>query len=262
MIVLKDIVIIFLITIIALLIFFIKKKKIKSFFSKKIESVNLDLVSPIFNLKKITNNLSGPNEDVIIKSFCINSNNKIVGMTSDYEAWIISALSKKSINIFEFGTCSGKTTYLMALNSPETSKIFTLTLDPKKALSLNFQKEDNKVSFKNMINESIYEKFLFSGTNEEKKIKVILKNSLEFDEKIYQNFFDLIFIDGGHTYSVVKNDSEKAFKMIKNNGIILWHDYVPGKESAKNIVKYINEISKIKKISHINNTSLCFYKKI
>ena len=50
--------------------------------------------------------------------------------------------------------------------------------------------------------------------------------------------------------------------MIKNNGIILWHDYVPGKESAKNIVKYINEISKIKKISHINNTSLCFYKKI
>ena len=182
-------------------------------------------------------------------------------MTSDYEAWIISVLSKKSKNIFEFGTCSGKTTYLMALNSSDTSKIITLTLNPKEVSNLTIQKEDNKVSFKNMISESIYEKFLFSGTNEEKKIKVIFKNSLEFDENIYRNFFDLIFIDGGHTYSVVKNDSEKAFEMIKKDGIILWHDYVPGKESAKNIVNYINEISKRKDISHINNTSLCFYRK-
>ena len=48
--------------------------------------------------------------------------------------------------------------------------------------------------------------------------------------------------------------------MIKPNGIILWHDYVPGKESAKDVVRYINEISKIKKIKKIKNTSLCFFK--
>ena len=51
-------------------------------------------------------------------------------MTSDYEAWIISTLSKVSKNIFEFGTCSGKTTYLMALNSSEDTKITTITLNP------------------------------------------------------------------------------------------------------------------------------------
>ena len=70
---------------------------------------------------------------------------------------------------------------------------------------------------------------------------------------------DLIFIDGGHTHSIVKNDSEKSFEMLNPNGIILWHDYVPGKRSAKDVVKYINEISNHKTIYKIKNTSLCIF---
>ena len=50
--------------------------------------------------------------------------------------------------------------------------------------------------------------------------------------------------------------------MLKSNGIIIWHDYVPGKKSSKDIVKYLNKISKDKKIYQIKNTSMCFYKKI
>ena len=48
--------------------------------------------------------------------------------------------------------------------------------------------------------------------------------------------------------------------MVNKNGIILWHDYVPGKRSAKNVVNYLNEISKEKKILNIKNTSLCVFK--
>ena len=48
--------------------------------------------------------------------------------------------------------------------------------------------------------------------------------------------------------------------MLKQNGIILWHDFVPGKESAKNVVKYIHKISEKKNIFHIKNTSLCYYR--
>jgi hypothetical protein len=47
--------------------------------------------------------------------------------------------------------------------------------------------------------------------------------------------------------------------MLNSNGIILWHDYVPGKRSAEDVVKYINEISKQKKIYKIKNTSLCVF---
>ena len=143
------------------------------------------------------------------------------------------------------------------INISELDKVFD-----EKSISKNLNKEntDNKISFRNIINESIYEKFLFSGTDVENKINIIFEDSINFDESKYLNRFDLIFIDGGHTYSIVKNDTEKSFKMINKNGIILWHDYVPGKQSAKNVVNYLNEISKEKNILNIRNTSLCVFR--
>jgi len=120
--------------------------------------------------------------------------------------------------------------------------------------------DDNDVSFRNIKNESIYNKFLFSNSDVEQKIDIIFQNSLEFNEKRFEKKMDLIFIDGGHTYSVVKNDTEKAFKMLNSDGIILWHDYVPGKRSSRDVVKYIDEISKNVTIQNIKNTSICYYK--
>jgi len=242
-------------------IFFLYKKKIKNFvFKSKIKKIDITDIHKIFNLKEISKNLKGPKKDVIIKSFSITPNNKVVGMTSDQEAWIISSLSKISKNIFEFGTCSGKTTYLMGLNSNVDTKITSITLSKNNVSDVSKKKEDNDVSFRNIINESIYSKFLFSGEEVENKIKVIFQNSLEFNHQEYIGKMDLIFIDGGHTYSVVKNDSEKSFDMLSKNGIILWHDYVPGKQSAKDVVKYIHEISKNKKIFSINGTTLAYFK--
>ena len=242
-------------------IFFLYKKKIKNFvFKSKIKKINITDIHEIFNLKEISKNLKGPKKDVIIQSFSITPNNKVVGMTSDHEAWIISSLSKISKNIFEFGTCSGKTTYLMGLNSNADTKIISVTLSKNNVSDVSKKKEDNEVSFRNIINESIYSKFLFSGEEVENKIKVIFQNSLEFNHQEYIGKMDLIFIDGGHTYSVVKNDSEKSFDMLSKNGIILWHDYVPGKQSAKDVVQYIHEISKNKKIFSINGTTLAYFK--
>ena len=245
-----------------ILIYFLNKKKIRKFFYKSnIQIKDITKLHKYFELNNVSNNLKGPKKESIIKSFSITSENHIVGMTSDYEAWILSTLSKTSKNIFEFGTCSGKTTYLMALNSSEDAKIISLTLDPNYDPDLIRDNQDSKVSYRNIINESIYDKFLFSGTDVENKIKVIFENSLEFDHNILKNKIDLVFIDGGHTYSIVKNDTEKSFDMLKSKGVIIWHDYVPGKKSSNDIVKYLNQISKDKKIYQIKNTSMCFFQK-
>ena len=238
----------------------LNKKKIKNFFNKKrIQEIDITDVHKIFHLKEISKNLKGPKEDVIIKSFSITPSNNIVGMTSDYEAWIISSLSKISKKIFEFGTCSGKTTYLMGLNSSDDTRIVSITLNPDDLDNVIKKDKDNKISFRNIIQESVYDKFLFSDKEVEKKIKIIFQNSLDLEHNKYKNEMDLIFIDGGHTYSVVKNDSEKSFEMLNPNGIILWHDYVPGKKSAKDVVKYLNEISNHKTIYKIKNTSICIF---
>ena len=253
-------IIIFLLILNFSLLYLLYKKKIKNFFNKtKIHEIDISDVHKIFYLKEISKNLKGPKKDVIIQSFSITPSNNIVGMTSDYEAWIISSLSKISKKIFEFGTCSGKTTYLMGLNSSDDTRIVSITLNPNDLDNVLKKDKDNKVSFRNIIQESVYEKFLFSEEDVEKKIKIIFQNSLNLEHNKYKNEMDLIFIDGGHTYSVVKNDSEKSFEMLNSNGIILWHDYVPGKRSAKDVVKYINEISNYKTIYKIKNTSLCIF---
>ena len=254
------IIIVILLTLNFSLIYFLNKKKIKKLFNKaRIKEIDIMDVHEIFHLKEISKILKGPKDDVIIKSFSITPSNNIVGMTSDYEAWIISSLSKISKKIFEFGTCSGKTTYLMGLNSSDDTKIVSITLNPDSLDNVKKKDKDNKISFRNIIHESVYEKFLFSGKEVEKKIKIIFQNSLNLEHDKYKNEMDLIFIDGGHTYSIVKSDSEKSFEMLSPRGIILWHDYVPGKKSARDVVKYINKISKQKKIYKIKNTSLCFF---
>ena len=251
----------FLILIIVIILYYYNKKKIRIFFKKKIKTVEIESVHEIFKPKKINDNLLGPSEDLIIKSFSVPESYKIVGMTTDYESWILSCLSKISNNIFEFGTCSGKNTYLMALNSNPEAKIVSLTLNPEQSKKLTLDKKDNNISIQNILKESNYEKFLFSGRKEEKKINIIFSDSREFDTKNYLKKFDLIFIDGGHTYSVVKNDSKKAFEILSDKGIIIWHDYVVGKESSKDICRFINELEKEKEINHIKNTSMCYYKK-
>ena len=237
----------FLIFLIFVIIFYYNRKELRIFFKKRIKSVDIENVHKIFEPIKISENLLGPSNNLIIQSFSIPSSYKVVGMTSDYESWILSCLSKVSDNIFEFGTCSGKNTMLMALNSKENSSIISLTLKQNESKKLDLDKKDNNISIRNILNESNYEKFLFSGKQIEKKIEVIFIDSRKLNTEKYLKKFDLIFIDGGHAYSIVKNDSEKAFKMLSSKGVIIWHDYVVGKESCKDVCKYINELEKKKK---------------
>ena len=67
-----------------ILIYLLNKKKIRKFFlQSKIKKVDISSVNKIFELNKISNNLSGPKKETIIKSFRISHKNNKVGMTSD-----------------------------------------------------------------------------------------------------------------------------------------------------------------------------------
>ena len=255
-----------LFTNIFVLLFFNRKKIRKIFYKSKIQSVDLDAVDEYFIPDVVDEKLKSPNKNMVVETFFVPNSWNVVGMTSDYEGWILSVLSKKSFNIFEFGTCSGKTTLLFALNSPVNSKIYTITLPPDQAqekIAETKNKKDNRISIKNAISESRYDNFMFSNKQEiQNKIKVIFQDSTKLSIAKFENIFDLIFIDGGHSYSCIKNDTEKAMKMIRQNGLIFWHDYSPGKKSNSDVCKFLNEIRDTYEIFHIKNTSLCFYKKI
>lgn len=242
-------------------ILYYRRKKIRRMFNKQnIKIVGVENIDEMFK-PNIKNNLKIPQEETFIKTFSIPVSYGVGGMTTDYESWILASLSKKAKNIFEFGTCSGKTTFLFGMNSVPEANIFTITLDPNDVGELKNQPNDNKTAARNIKNESIYNQFMFSGHEVEKKIKVIFQDSRNLDIKNFENQFDLIFIDGGHTYSCIKSDTEKALQMIRKNGIILWHDYANSKRSSKDVYKYLEEISKKISIESVEYTSFCFYRK-
>jgi len=59
-----------------------------------------------------------------------------------------------------------------------------------------------------------------------KNILYIEANSLKFDFSSLNQKYDLIFVDGDHSFEGVKSDTAKVFKLLKDeNSIIVWHDY-------------------------------------
>ena len=59
-------------------------------------------------------------------------------------------------------------------------------------------------------------------------------NSSSFDFKSLNKNFELIFIDGDHSYEMVKNDTEKIFSsLVHENTVVVWHDYAHSPEKIR-----------------------------
>lgn len=137
---------------------------------------------------------------------------------------------------FEFGTSDGRTTLNLAANSSEDSRICTLDLQ----------------------RERLGERF--HGTSYENKITQLLDDSTKFDYSPYFNSVDFIFIDAGHAYNYVLNDSLAALKLLRDGkGTIVWHDYSP---SWSGVVEALHELfftePKLSGMRHIEGTALVF----
>lgn len=197
----------------------------------------------------------------------------IMGSLSLLEKTIIASLASKEKNkkIFEFGTYLGSTTAIMALNSRNECKIYSIDL-PKKNNRKKYKKfsykEFDKIKLKyNTLIQSendaclqeVYENF---GTfyieslkfRMKKKIKLIKNDSFTYDFSKFKKSFDLVFIDGGHNTELVKKDTENAFKITKKGGIILWHDV--SSKIHTDVSSYLKSLNV--KINHINHTFLAY----
>lgn len=184
--------------------------------------------------------------------------NAVKGGTNDDEAWILSVLAKHSRDMFEFGTCTGKTAYLWARNSAPEAKVTTITLDPKTVDQYREDAGDMEVGRKHAVEESIFSRFYYTGTEVEHKITQLLGDSKALDETPHLGRFDLIFVDGSHAYSYVKSDTEKALRMLAPGGLLLWHDFRP---KIADVFRYLCELSRTLPLTHIRDTNLVLHRK-
>ncbi|MEI3807213.1 class I SAM-dependent methyltransferase [Agrobacterium radiobacter] len=60
------------------------------------------------------------------------------------------------------------------------------------------------------------------------RVTQMLMDSREFDTAAFgADFFDTVLIDGGHTADVVASDTEKALRVVRPGGFVMWHDFCP-----------------------------------
>ncbi len=158
----------------------------------------------------------------------------------------------KPRRIFEIGTFNGNTTLQMAVNSGNDCQIFTLHYDPAK-----LETPDSK--FKLAEGDKKYignQEMVFRSTPYENKINLLFGDSAQFDFYPYYGRMDFVFIDGSHAYDYVRNDTEQAFRMLGEKGVIIWDDY---DASWPDVIRYLNELAQQKEICWINGTSLCLH---
>lgn len=85
----------------------------------------------------------------------------------------------------------------------------------------------------------------------------ILHDSLSFDPSAYEGKIELGFIDGGHSLSHVRNDTEKMAVMAADRGIVFWHDY-GGLGEFLPLTRYLEDLSKSIPIYRIPEMSLAW----
>lgn len=180
-----------------------------------------------------------------------------VGGTTDKEAWILAVLAKRAKTLVEFGTCTGKTAWLWAVNSPPEARIVTLTLAPEEAAQ-QVSREDSTRATSDAIRESAFTRFLYSGTDVEGKVDQRFGDSKAFDETPLIDTADLIFVDGSHAYSYVRSDSAKAIAMCAPGGVVLWHDYDPGN---RDVYRALNELSRDIDLVNLADTTLVAWRR-
>ena len=97
-------------------------------------------------------------------------------------------------------------------------------------------------------------------------IKQIYANSFKFEFSTLNKKFDLIFVDGDHSYNAVKSDTANVFKLLRNeNSVIVWHDYGynPEKPRYSTIAGILDGLPEEARnyVYHVSNTMCAIYTK-
>jgi predicted O-methyltransferase YrrM len=136
--------------------------------------------------------------------------------------------------VMEIGTASGGTLFLLSRLSAINSTIISVSLPVNPYIEgINYKP---KIFFKS-----------FALNNQEMKIIKADSHKEETYNQVREilsgNKIDMLFIDGDHTYKGVKQDFQRYAPLVKENGIIAFHDIVevPNEEYVE-VNKFWNEV--------------------
>jgi len=162
--------------------------------------------------------------------------------------------------MFEFGTCTGRTAYLWARNSPPDAMVVTLTLEPGDLARYCREDGDADSDVQHALAESTFDRFYYSDTPVAGKVVQLFGDSKTVDVTPWVGRCDLVFVDGSHARSYVQSDSRKALQLARPGGLVLWHDY-RGPHEVPGVFAVLNELAKGLPFVHVSGTSFVVYRR-
>jgi Methyltransferase domain len=155
----------------------------------------------------------------------------------------------KPKRIFEIGTFQGLTTAHMILNSD--AEIFTLDMPRDLATHVSgYSQEDMKLL---QPREDIGKRY--RAVSCDGRVHQLFGDSRKFDYGPYQNSMDLVLVDACHLFDYVMSDSRNAFKLLRETGAILWHDF----GNSIDVNRACKLLAKQEPIFHLEGTWLALH---
>jgi hypothetical protein len=137
--------------------------------------------------------------------------------------------------IFEFGTATGATTVLLADAAPDGAVIHTVDLPeesgPEIGADVVGQEFNGKPQYTSIIVQH----------------RVDLRS---FDVAPFRRAVDFIFVDAGHDFDSVTQDSAIAFEMLRPGGCIVWDDYQPIHWETVRALNQVNSSHRLARIAY------------
>ena len=164
----------------------------------------------------------------------------------------------KNLVVCEIGVFKGDFSKIMLdILSPKELHL----IDTFNGMMCSGDKDGNDITWVNLDEEYLNVTNMFSNNDNvyiHKGFSTDILNGFE------NNYFDMIYIDGDHSYEGVKSDLKLSFSKVKDGGLICGHDYISSK--FEDVVRAVDEFCddhnlEIKYLTKDGCPSFCIIKK-
>lgn len=162
----------------------------------------------------------------------------------------------KPSRILEMGTYNGMTTLQMALNAPRNAVVHTIDLPPDHVPTLRLDPLDELLA-RHFDGEMRMPTGAYFAGRSDIVIVQILSDTATFDYSGLERPIDLVFVDAAHDLANATRDTENAFDVLSEKGVILWHNYAD--VIYPDVTSYLGKVANTHPIFHLRNTNLAVY---
>jgi predicted O-methyltransferase YrrM len=166
-----------------------------------------------------------------------------------HEAAVLCAIVRftHARRILEVGTYDGRTALNLAANSPVDGMITTIDLPAawNRHLALDVPSYAMNVTSVPALG------LKYRDTPYAHRIRQVYGDSAVLDWSTLGVPFDVVFIDGCHSYEYVKSDTQKALASVRRGGLLIWHDY----GMIEDVSRVVDETASLLRVHALRSTS-------